>query len=199
MAEGDLSPALAALIDDGRDLDDAEASAAMDALMSGRRRPGAGVGAADGAADEGGDRSTKWSAWPGRCGAMRCRWSCPLCRDWRIRRARAATGRTPSTPAPRRRSCWRACGVPVVKHGNRAMSSSCGSADVLEALGGQISLEPAAAAECLRRVRVCVSVRAVHGTRPMRHVAPIRRGLGRAPPCSTCWGRWPIRPGRRIS
>jgi len=42
-----------------------------------------------------------------------------------------------------------ACGVPVAKHGNRSVSSSCGSADVLEALGIKIDLEPHKVERCL--------------------------------------------------
>jgi anthranilate phosphoribosyltransferase len=43
-----------------------------------------------------------------------------------------------------------ACGLPVAKHGNRSVSSSCGSADVLETLGIKIELEPAKVEECLK-------------------------------------------------
>src|SRR3990170_1515718 len=42
-------------------------------------------------------------------------------------------------------------GVRVAKHGNRAMSSACGSADVLEALGGKIELSPEAVAASVER------------------------------------------------
>ncbi len=42
-----------------------------------------------------------------------------------------------------------ACNVPVAKHGNRSVSSSCGSADVLEALGVKIDLEPSKVEQCL--------------------------------------------------
>jgi len=46
-------------------------------------------------------------------------------------------------------------GLKVAKHGNRAMSSRCGSADVLEALGVKIDLGAEAAAECLERIGLC--------------------------------------------
>jgi anthranilate phosphoribosyltransferase len=69
------------------------------------------------------------------------------------------------------------CGVPVAKHGNRAMSSSVGSADVLEALGGQISVNPAQAASLIREVGFgFLFAQAFHPA--MRFVAPIRRRIG---------------------
>lgn len=43
-----------------------------------------------------------------------------------------------------------ACGVPVAKHGNRSVSSSCGSADILEKLGVKIGLSPAKVEACLK-------------------------------------------------
>ena len=69
------------------------------------------------------------------------------------------------------------CGVPVAKHGNRAMSSSVGSADVLEALGGQISVNPDQAATLIREVGFgFLFAQAFHPA--MRFVAPIRRRIG---------------------
>ncbi len=47
-----------------------------------------------------------------------------------------------------------ACGVRVAKHGNRAASSRCGSADLLEALGIRIDLDPGGVARCLRDVGI---------------------------------------------
>ena len=46
-------------------------------------------------------------------------------------------------------------GVRVAKHGNRSISSKCGSADVMEALGVNIQLTPERAAQCLREVGIC--------------------------------------------
>jgi anthranilate phosphoribosyltransferase len=46
-------------------------------------------------------------------------------------------------------------GVRVAKHGNRSISSKCGSADVVEALGVNIQLSPERAARCLRQVGIC--------------------------------------------
>jgi anthranilate phosphoribosyltransferase len=46
-------------------------------------------------------------------------------------------------------------GVRVAKHGNRSISSKCGSADVMEALGVKIRLSPERAAACLREVGIC--------------------------------------------
>jgi anthranilate phosphoribosyltransferase len=46
-------------------------------------------------------------------------------------------------------------GVRVAKHGNRSISSKCGSADVMEALGVNIQLSPERAAQCLREVGIC--------------------------------------------
>lgn len=70
-----------------------------------------------------------------------------------------------------------AAGATVAKHGNRAVTSQCGSADVLEAMGVPVTLSPAAAAEALRRHRFAFLLApAMHPA--MRAVMPVRRGLG---------------------
>jgi anthranilate phosphoribosyltransferase len=68
-------------------------------------------------------------------------------------------------------------GATVAKHGNRAVSSSCGSADVLEALGGALADDAATVEESLARSRFAfLFAPAFHPA--MRHVAPVRRALG---------------------
>ncbi|MEY2974418.1 MAG: anthranilate phosphoribosyltransferase [Actinomycetota bacterium] len=68
-------------------------------------------------------------------------------------------------------------GVPVCKHGNRAASSSCGTADVLEALGVTIELSPAGVASCVEEAGIgfCFAP-AFHPA--FRHAGPVRREIG---------------------
>lgn len=70
-----------------------------------------------------------------------------------------------------------AAGMPVAKHGNRAMSSRCGSADVLEALGTNISLAPDQAIACFERTGMCfMFAQGYHAS--MKHAAGPRREVG---------------------
>lgn len=68
-------------------------------------------------------------------------------------------------------------GVPVVKHGNRAATSACGAADLLEHLGVPLDLSPEAVARCVTEAGIgfCFAPRFHPG---FRHAAPVRRELG---------------------
>lgn len=70
-----------------------------------------------------------------------------------------------------------AAGIPVAKHGNRAASSACGSADVLEAAGATIDLDPAIAASMLHETSFTFMF-APRYHPAMKNVAPVRRELG---------------------
>ncbi len=68
-------------------------------------------------------------------------------------------------------------GLKVAKHGNRGVSSRCGSADVLEQLGVRIELEPERVRECIERVGMGFLFAPLFHP-AMRHVMPARRDLG---------------------
>lgn len=70
-----------------------------------------------------------------------------------------------------------AAGARVAKHGNRAVSSKCGSADVMEALGVNIGLTPEQVGRCIDEVGVGFMFAPSHHA-AMKHAAPVRRELG---------------------
>ncbi|MFP6611087.1 MAG: anthranilate phosphoribosyltransferase [Pirellulales bacterium] len=70
-----------------------------------------------------------------------------------------------------------AAGVPVAKHGNRAMTSKTGSADVLAALGVNVEADTPVVERCLDEVGICFCfAQRLHPA--MKHVAPVRKQLG---------------------
>jgi anthranilate phosphoribosyltransferase len=70
-----------------------------------------------------------------------------------------------------------AAGAKVAKHGNRSVSSKSGSADVLEALGAAIELQPEQVAECLAETGVAFMYAPIHHP-AMKNVAAVRREMG---------------------
>jgi len=70
-----------------------------------------------------------------------------------------------------------AAGVPIAKHGGRSASSSSGSADVLEALGANLSLTPEQVSTCIAEIGIgFMFAPAHHGA--MKNIAPVRKELG---------------------
>lgn len=70
-----------------------------------------------------------------------------------------------------------AAGIPVAKHGNRAASSKCGTADCLEALGVKIDLEPEKSAQVLKSINICfLFAQKYHPA--MRFVGGVRKEIG---------------------
>ena len=68
-------------------------------------------------------------------------------------------------------------GVPVAKHGNRAASSKCGTADCFEALGVNITVSPQKSAQMLKEINLCFLF-AQNYHISMKYVAPVRKELG---------------------
>jgi anthranilate phosphoribosyltransferase len=69
-----------------------------------------------------------------------------------------------------------ACGLPVVKHGNRSFTSKCGSADVLESLGAKLDLSPPASRRSLDRTGFCFLLAPAYHP-GIAHAGPVRRAL----------------------
>ncbi len=70
-----------------------------------------------------------------------------------------------------------AAGAKVAKHGGRSVSSTCGSADVLEALGVNVNLTPGQVAKCVHEIGIGFMFAPNHHS-AMKHAAPVRRELG---------------------
>ncbi|MEO8004957.1 MAG: anthranilate phosphoribosyltransferase [Betaproteobacteria bacterium] len=70
-----------------------------------------------------------------------------------------------------------AAGARVAKHGGRSVSSKSGSADILEALGANLALNPAQVAQCIDRTGIGFMFAPNHHS-AMKHAAPVRRELG---------------------
>lgn len=70
-----------------------------------------------------------------------------------------------------------AAGAKVAKHGGRSVSSTCGSADVLEALGVNVNLSPEQVAACVNEIGIGFMFAPNHHS-AMKHAAPVRRELG---------------------
>lgn len=70
-----------------------------------------------------------------------------------------------------------AAGIPVAKHGNRSVSSKCGSADVLEALGVKIDIPAEKSEKILKEIGICFMF-AIKYHSSMKYAAPVRKELG---------------------
>jgi len=70
-----------------------------------------------------------------------------------------------------------ACGVPVAKHGNKALSSKSGSAEVLEKLGVKLDISPAQIRQCIEKAGIGFMFAPAHHA-AMKHVGPTRAEMG---------------------
>lgn len=70
-----------------------------------------------------------------------------------------------------------AAGIPVAKHGNRSVSSKCGSADVLEALGVKIDIPVEKSEKILKEIGLCFMFAPIYHS-SMKYAAPVRKELG---------------------
>jgi len=158
-----------------QDLTVDEAAAAMDEIMEGRAQPAQIAGLLIALAMKG----ERPSEVVGLARAMRAR-ATPLSRKYDDVFDTCGTGGdrahtfNVSTVAALVVS---ACGVPVAKHGNRSVSSRCGSADLFEALGVNITASPATVEQCMTQANIAFFFAPTFHP-SMRHAAPTRKELG---------------------
>ena len=157
------------------DLSEAEAAAAMDAIVEGRASPAEVAGLLVGLAMKG----ERPSEIVGFATAMRDRaitipveagTTVDLC-------GTGGDGRGSFNISSASAIVAASCGVTVAKHGNRSVSSRCGSADVFEALGVSLSPSPEVLGQCLRQAGIAfLFAPAMHPS--MRNVVAVRKELG---------------------
>lgn len=158
-----------------QDLTVDEAAAAMDEIMEGRAQPAQIAGLLVGLAMKG----ERPGEIVGLARTMRAR-ATRLSRDYHPVFDTCGTGGdraqtfNVSTVAA---LVLAACSVRVAKHGNRSVSSRCGSADVFEALGVNVAAEPAAVERCLDEAGIAFFFAPTFHP-SMRHAAQARRELG---------------------
>jgi len=170
-----LADALTVLVDERRDLSEAEAAAALDDIMSGDATPAQTAALLTAlrlkgeTVDEivGLARTMRAKSLHVETGLDRLADTCGT----------GGSGKQTFNVSTAVAFVVAGCGVPVAKHGNRAMTSKSGSADVLEALGANIDLGPDQVAQVIGEVGVgFMFAQAFHPA--MKYVAPIRRELG---------------------
>jgi anthranilate phosphoribosyltransferase len=158
-----------------QDLTQEEAAAAMDAIMEGRAQPAQIAGFLIGLSMKG----ERPAEIVGLAQTMRARAT-------KLSRTHAPVFDTCGTGGDRAHTfnvstvaalVLAACGVTVAKHGNRSVSSQCGSADLFEALGVRVSAEPDAVERCLDEVGIAFFFAPTFHP-SMRHAAPTRKDLG---------------------
>jgi anthranilate phosphoribosyltransferase len=170
-----MFPALIEKLTRREDLTTAEAAAAMDEVMAGRAAEAQIAGLLIGLAMKG----ERPSEIEGLARAMRAH-AVRLSRDHTGVFDTCGTGGDRSGTFNISSSVAlvvAACGIRVAKHGNRSVSSLCGSADLFEALGVNVSAPPAVVERCLEEAGIgFFFAPTFHPS--MRHAAPTRRALG---------------------
>ena len=170
-----MFPALIDKLQRRQDLTVEEAAAAMDEIMEGRAQPAQIAGLLIGLAMKG----ERPSEVVGLARTMRAKAT-------RLSRPFAPVFDTCGTGGDRAHTfnvstvaalVVAACGVRVAKHGNRSVSSRCGSADVFEALGVNVAADPATVERCLDEAHIAFFFAPTFHP-SMRHAAQARRELG---------------------
>ena len=170
-----MFPALIDKLQRRQDLTVEEASAAMDEIMEGRAQPAQIAGLLIGLAMKG----ERPAEIVGLARTMRAR-AARLSREFHPVFDTCGTGGdrahtfNVSTVAA---LVVAACGVRVAKHGNRSVSSRCGSADVFEALGVHVAADPPTVERCLDGAGIAFFFAPTFHP-SMRHAAQARRDLG---------------------